>query len=158
MDYSIRLAMEHDIEGLCKIRNNPNLFKKYFAQQESKNLYVAIAEQNRTILGFGLLKLKGNLFPKLSDLYVHEEARGNGIGSALITFREKLAISLGYTEMYVSVDPIENPKMIKLITKLGYQSISDPYEKTAIYYNNDGSSYEKTYTRVDLKKLIDNRS
>lgn len=154
MDFRIRLATEDDVVGLCEIRNSKSLFRKYLEQQESKNLYVAIAEQTGTILGFGLLKVKGNLCPKLSDLYVHEEVRGNGIGSALITYREELAISLGYTEMYVSVDPIENPKMIKLITKLGYQTISEPYEKNAIYYNNDGSSYEKTYTRVDFKKEL----
>ena len=56
--------------------------------------------------------------------------------------------------MFVSVDPIENPKMIKLIKKQGYEAISEPYIKKAIFFNDDGTSYDKTYTRIDLKKLL----
>jgi GNAT superfamily N-acetyltransferase len=96
---------------------------------------LVIAEQNKTILGFRVLKLKGNLFPKLSDLYVNENYRGNGVGSDLIKYREKIARDLGYSDIFVSVDPIENPKMIKLITKHGYETISEPYLKSAIFYN-----------------------
>ncbi|MGO4728829.1 GNAT family N-acetyltransferase [Paenibacillus sp. 2KB_22] len=69
-------------------------------------------------LGFGLLKLSSYLSPKLSDLYVNENYRGNGIGSSLIRHREKLAKKLDYSEIFVSVDPIGNPKMIKLIQGL----------------------------------------
>jgi hypothetical protein len=54
----------------------------------------------------------------------------------------------------VSVAPYENPKMIKLIKQHGYKAISDPYIKTAIFYNEDGTAFDKTYTRVDLKKLF----
>lgn len=58
--------------------------------------------------------------------------------------------------MFVSVDPIENSKMIKLITKLGYNAITEPYLKlkSAIFYNDDGTTYEKNYTRIDLKKSL----
>lgn len=55
--------------------------------------------------------------PNWSDLYVSEVYRGKGIGSDLIRYRENIAKDLGYTEIFVSVDPIENPKMIKLIKK-----------------------------------------
>lgn len=115
-------------------------------------MYLLVAEMDRsTILGFGLLKLNSYLSPKLSDLYVNENYRGNGIGSGLIRHREKLARKLGYSEIFVSVDPIGNPKMIKLITKLGYKRITEPYSRTALFHNEDGTTYEKTYTRVDLK-------
>ena len=56
--------------------------------------------------------------------------------------------------MFVSVDPVENPKMIKIIKKHGYEVISDPYSKEAVFYNDDGTTYNKTYTRIDLKKLL----
>ena len=120
----------------------------------SKEIYLVVAEQNSLILGFGVLKLKGTLHPKLSDLYVSEVYRRKGIGSDLIKYRENIARNLGYTEIFVSVDPIENPKMVKLIKKHSYKTITAPYLKKAIFYNDDGSSYEKTYTRIDLKKLL----
>ncbi|WIV21016.1 GNAT family N-acetyltransferase [Paenibacillus polygoni] len=155
MEYSIRLAEKEDIKDLLDVRNNEDLLITYLNQQENKEVYLLVAEMDRSIiLGFGLLKLKGNLYPKLSDLYVNEKYRGHGIGSNLIRQREKMASKLGYSEIFVSVDPIENPKMIKLITKLGYKQITEPYSKTARFHNEDGIAYEKTYTRIDLKKSL----
>lgn len=154
MSYTIRLANEDDLSGLCVLRNNRDLFTNYLKQFLNKKIYLVIAEQNSLILGFGVLKLKGVLHPKLSDLYVGEVYRGKGIGSDLIRYRENIAKDLGYTEIFVSVDPIENPKMVKLIKKHNYRTITEPYLKNAIFYNDDGSSYDKTYTRIDLKKLL----
>lgn len=76
MDYAIRLASETDIPGLCKIRNNKELFTKYLLQFKKKEAYLVIAEQNSNIFGFGVLKLHGATLPKLSDLYVKEDYRG----------------------------------------------------------------------------------
>lgn len=149
-----RMANIKDLPHLCTIRNNKDLFLGYLHQQEKKELYLVVAELNNIILGFGVLKLNGNLLPKLSDLYVKENYRGNNIGSNIIKKRENIARDLGFPHIYVSVDPIENPKMINLITKLGYEAISSPYKKTAIYYNENGTTYDKTYTRIDLKKLL----
>lgn len=151
MRYTIRIANENDLSGLCSIRNNRALFENYF---ENKEIYLVIAEQNALLVGFGVLKTKGTLHPKLSDLYVKEDYRGNGIGSDLIRYRENLARNLGYAEIFVSVDPIENPKMIKLIKMHLYEMISEPYTKQAIFYNSDGSFYDKTYKRIDLRKLL----
>lgn len=124
MNYIIRLANENDLSGLWDSRNNKDLFTNYLKQFAKKELYLVIAEQDALILGFGVLKLKGTLLPKLSDLYVKEDYRGNGIGSDLMRYRENIAKSLGRSEIFVSVDPIENPNMIKLISKHGYEPIS----------------------------------
>ena len=154
MKYRIRLANKNDLAALCNVRNNKDLFKYYLDRCERKEVYLAIAEQEARILGFAILKVEGDLFPKLSDLYVKESYRGNGIGSGLIKYRENIAKTLGYSEIFVSVDPIENPKMIKLIKRHGYEAISEPYIKKAVFFNSDGTPYDKTYTRIDLKKLL----
>jgi GNAT superfamily N-acetyltransferase len=107
--YTIRFANENDLAGLCSLRNNKDLFTNYLKQFLNKEIYLVIAEQSLLILGFGVLKLKGTLHPKLSDLYVSEVYRRKGIGSDLIRYRENIARDLGYTEIFVSVDPIENP-------------------------------------------------
>ncbi|WP_369389167.1 GNAT family N-acetyltransferase [Mesobacillus selenatarsenatis] len=130
------------------------MIHKYLLQFAKKDAYLVIAEQNSNIFGFGVLKLHGTTLPKLSDLYVKEDYRGNGIGSRIIRYREKLAKDLGFSEIFVSVDTIENPKMIKLINQHGYKAVSEPYLKNAIFYNEDGTTYNKTYTRVDLRKML----
>ena len=154
MNYTIRLADENDLAALCNVRNNKDLFKYYLERSERKEVYLVIAEQGVHILGFAILKVNGHLLPKLSDLFVKENYRGNGIGSGLIKYRENIAKTLGYSEIFVSVDPIENPKMIKLIKRHGYEAISGPYIKKAVFFNSDGTPYDKTYTRIDLKKLL----
>lgn len=154
MKYTIRLANENDIIGLCNIRNNKDLFTNYLKKFANKEVNLVIAEQDALILGFAVIKFNGTLLPKLSDLYVKDEYRGNGVGSDLIRYRENIARDLGYSEIFVSVDPIENPKMIKLIKKHGYEVISEPYFKKAKFFNDDGTTYNKTYKRIDLKKLL----
>lgn len=157
MRYFVRSAVAEDISKLCAVRNNEQLFRSYLKQQDNNEVILAIAEsedEDRVILGFGVLKLQGKLVPKLSDLYVKEKYRGQGAGSALIRYREALAIQLGFSEVFVSVDPVENPKMIKLISEHGYHANSEPYTKQAVCYNEDGTSYEKTYIRIDLKKQL----
>lgn len=154
MKYTIRLANVNDLAALCNVRNNIDLFKYYLKQSERKKVFFVIAEQEAHILGFAILKVNGHLLPKLSDLYVKENYRGNGIGSGLIKYRENIAKNLGYSEIFVSVDPIENPKMIKLVKRHGYEAISEPYIKKAVFFNSDGTPYDKTYTRIDLKKLL----
>jgi GNAT superfamily N-acetyltransferase len=121
------LANENDLSNLCKVRNNKDLFTHYLKEFAKKEVILVIAEQNALIFGFGVLKLNGTLLPKLSDLYVKADCRGKGIGSDLIRYRENIAKDLGYSEIFVSVDPVENPKMLKLINKHGYKAISDLY-------------------------------
>ncbi|MBB6021757.1 GNAT superfamily N-acetyltransferase [Paenibacillus sp. JGP012] len=153
----VRSVAVEDIAKLCSVRNNEQLFRSYLKQQENNEAILTIAasaDEDRVILGFGVLKLQGKLVPKLSDLYVKEKYRSQGAGSALIRYREELAIQLGFSEIFVSVDPVENPQMIKLISAHGYHAISEPYTKQAVYYNEDGTSYEKTYIRIDLKKQL----
>nr|WP_145401959.1 GNAT family N-acetyltransferase [Paenibacillus xylanexedens] len=157
MRYFVRSAVAEDISKLCVVRNNEQLFRSYLQQQDNNEVILTIAasdDEDRVILGFGVLKLKGKQVPKLSDLYVKEKYRGQGAGSELIRYREALAIQLGFSEIFVSVDPVENPKMIKLISAHGYHADSEPYNKQAVYYNEDGTSYEKTYIRIDLKKQL----
>lgn len=44
--------------------------------------------------------------------------------------------------------------MIQLITKQGFEKNSESYIRTAIFYNDDGTTFEKTFTSMDLKKAL----
>jgi N-acetylglutamate synthase-like GNAT family acetyltransferase len=154
MVYKIRPVNDSDLNSLLRIRNHEELFLRYLEQHDKGEVCFIVAENNGTIIGFEVLKLSGSPSPKLSDLYVKETCRGSGVGSDLIKYHENLARTLSCPDLFVSVDPIENPRMIRLITRLGYKAITDPYLKTAVFYNEDGTSYETTYTRIDLKKAL----
>lgn len=154
MNVQIRLANDADLKALCTIRNNEQLFTNYLQLQQDGQAYLAVAQVEHELVGFGVLKLNGPLIPKLSDLYVKPGFRHRGMGQALIAYREQLAVARDYDEVFVSVDPIENPKMVQLVTNLGYNAICEPYEKSAIYYYEDGTTYDKTYVRVDFIRQL----
>lgn len=154
MTYNLRAASESDLGSLRMIRNHEGVFRQYLAQQQQGEICFIVAEKEGRIAGFGLLKLGGQGGPKLSDLYVKEAERGQGAGIALIRYIEELARKLGYSRLFVSVDPVENPRMIQLVTRIGYQAVTEPYLKTAVFYKEDGTAYETTYTRVDLQKQL----
>ena len=154
--------MASDIDQLCKIRNNRKQFEQYLEECDGERAHFLVAEVNSAAVGFGLLylditktgKRKSHL-PKLSDLYVDEQYRGRGVGSALILAREKLAEEYGHAEMFVSINPEESPEMIRLAEKLGYVPIqSEPYWTTATFHDQDDKPYEKRYSRIDFRKKL----
>lgn len=161
-DINIREATIGDVESLCKIRNNKDLFTRYLDECQGGKAYFLVAEIEEKIVGFGLVYLdvtktgkKKSLLPKLSDLYVAESYRKKGVATALVKFRESLARQYGHSEIYVSIDPNESPEMINLAKKLGYLRLqTDPYPVTATFYDHQGQAYEKTYFRLDFKKSL----
>lgn len=159
---NVREARVEDIEILCKIRNNEELFRGYLDECQGGKAYFLVAEIEEKIAGFGLVYLditktgkKKSHLPKLSDLYVAESYRNKGVATALVKFRESLAIQYGHSQIYVSIDPNESPEMINLAKKLGYLPLqTDPYPVTATFYDHQGQAYEKTYFRLDFKKSL----
>lgn len=100
-------------------------------------------------------KRKSHL-PKISDLYVAEGYRKNGIATALIKAKENIARQYGHLHMYISIDPFESAEMINLATKLPYIPLqSEPYTTSALHYDLQGRGFEKQYYRLDFKKNLD---
>ena len=156
----IRPAIASDMDQLCKIRNNPKQYELYLEECDGERAHFLVAEMNGAVVGFGLVYLdvtktgrRKSHLPKLSDLYIDEQYRRQGVGSALILARESMAEEYGHFEIFVSIDPEESPEMVKLAEKLGYAPIqSNPYWTTATFYDRDDKPYEKKYSRIDFRK------
>jgi GNAT superfamily N-acetyltransferase len=75
-------------------------------------------------LGWVVLRYDGKRshpeYPDLSDLFVREEARGQGIGTALIRRAEALAAARGHTRIGLAVNPTENVRARQLYERLGF--------------------------------------
>lgn len=161
-EIKIRQAKIEDIDQLCVVRNNEQLFRNYLEECDGENAYFLVAEICSQIVGFGLVylnttkngKTKSHL-PKLSDLYVSEKYRRKGVATTLIQARESLAKKYGFRSIYVSIDPAESTEMISLAKKLSYLPLQEePYSVSALYYDSDGQPYEKNYLRLDFKKSL----
>jgi GNAT superfamily N-acetyltransferase len=86
-------------------------------------------------------------YPDVSDLYVREELRGRGIGTALLHFAEAEAARRGYTRIGLAVNPTLNPRAHALYLRLGYA-----YEGGAAYLEGVYDGIENWV--IDLEKRI----
>jgi [ribosomal protein S18]-alanine N-acetyltransferase len=98
---------------------------------EGKAVYL-VAEDAGEIVGHVFLKFYGSEtdpdYPNLEDLYVREDRRGSGIGSALLARSETLLREKGYGRVGLSVNPDLNPRAKALYQRLGYKDTGrDPY-------------------------------
>lgn len=86
---------------------------------EGKSLYV-MAERDGEPAGSAVLDLSDeDLLPELRHMYVYPTARRTGVGQALAAFIESEAVSRGFDEIFLGVDP-ENFEAIPLYLHLGY--------------------------------------
>ena len=77
--------------------------------------------------------------PKLSDCFVAPPYRSQGIARLLVEARESIARTKGHERLYVSVDPIENPRWFDFFRGRGYSTLqSEPYRKRELRHSSDG--------------------
>lgn len=157
-----RQATAADLPRLCEARNNEQLFRQYLADCDGEQACFLVAEIDGFIAGFGLVylgvtrsgKRKSHL-PKLSDLYVVERYRRQGVATALVRAREAIARQHGHAEIFVSIDPVESQAMVLLAKKLGYVALQEqPYAVSALHHDAQGVAAERTYMRLDFRRCL----
>jgi GNAT superfamily N-acetyltransferase len=96
-----------------------------------------VCEVNGQVVGWVLITWSGKPthpdHPDLSDLYVAEAWRSQGIGSALLRHMEALAAQRGFTKVGLSVNPERNPRAHRLYTRLGYLHDGGPVYLDGVY-------------------------
>ncbi|MBD8079476.1 GNAT family N-acetyltransferase [Cellulosimicrobium arenosum] len=73
--------------------------------------------------------------PELRNLQVEPEARGRGVGSAVVTFAEQLCLPYGRLALGVAID---NPGARRLYERLGYVGTGRLTTTTYTYVDHDG--------------------
>ena len=119
---NIRYANQNDIEQLTSIKRPADEHRVRFAvihvnrlaqAAEGKAVYL-VAEDAGEIVAHVLLKFYGSEtepdYPNIEDLFVREDRRGSGIGSALLARSETLLREKGYREWDYPSIPISTPR------------------------------------------------
>jgi GNAT superfamily N-acetyltransferase len=138
------------VENFCFPWDTPEKteakWKRYFEEHQKEIRTVAVVKSSNEIVGYGSLLYKSEypLFaevPEINDVWIHENHRGAGLGTALIQWLEVLAKNKGYKEIGIGVGLYSDYGAAqKLYVKLGYvpdgNGITYQYKKT-----NPGTPY-----------------
>lgn len=105
-------------EELNKIYDDFKIIEKRDGIQDANTRrYEYIAEENNEIVGFAS-GLTNHKWFNLTDLWVHENYRRNGLGSKLLLMLEEKIKSLGIKHVYTWTSGLINPIFYE---KQGYQ-------------------------------------
>ena len=134
----IRTAQLADLAALCRLRyaDQPAIHRDRIQATDHQTYDYLVAEQEHLLIGFGLLLLERppewsdslSSFPIAVDLFVSEQHRSQGVGRTLLAYMESVARQHGKTALYLSVEPVANPRALALYEHLGFQPLQqEPY-------------------------------
>ena len=157
-DLSIRDATVVDVPALCVIRAARAQHEAKLGEAVAGTARFLVALSGGDIVAFASVFLRAPVTgppkshtPKLSDCFVAPGHRSLGIGRALVSAREQIARDAGCEHLYVSIDPVENPRWLNFFHPRGYQPLEpEPYRKREPRHSEDGSREEVLAWRLDL--------
>ena len=161
----VRDATENDLGELTALKNAEALHRDRLQDAQQPTFrYVVLALQKK-VIGFGCLVFvrpsswsdaaDTHHLPQIVDLLVAPSQRGRGRGTFLIQQLEQLATDQGQTKLYVTVDPIHNPRAQQLYQRLGYQALqSAPYLKHWEFIDSAGMVHAGDDWIIDLVKEL----
>lgn len=89
--------------------------------------------------------------PQIVDLTVAAGQRGRGYGTYFIRRLEGQAHQAGYTQLFVQVDPRENPGAHRLYQRLDYQPLQpEPYYATWAFLDSAGNRHHGESWILDM--------
>ena len=93
--------------------------------------------------------------PQIVDLYIKESRRGQGYGSQFMSIIERTAAEAGFEQLFLSVEPLDNPRAYLLYQRLGYQQEQyEPYRTVWEFRDSDGHLHRGENRVVDMMKSL----
>ena len=81
-----------------------------------------VAREDGRALGCGALRSLGEPVVEIKRMYVRPEARGRGIGAAILGVLEQQAVELGFRVVRLETGPLQ-PEALRLYESAGYREI-----------------------------------
>jgi ribosomal protein S18 acetylase RimI-like enzyme len=93
--------------------------------------------------------------PQIVDLHIKESQRGQGYGSQFMRIIERIAAEAGFEQLFLSVEPSDNPQAYLLYQRLGYQQEqTEPYQTVWEFQDSDGNLHRGEAWVVDMMKSL----
>jgi GNAT superfamily N-acetyltransferase len=124
----VRDALPDDADALEGVRPGGALHRDRIRDADGRTMRYLMAEADGEPVAFACLVLgqpanwpQVRHTPQIIDLYVREDMRGLGIGTAFIREIEDRALAAGFTVLHIAADPEANPRACGLYGRLGYE-------------------------------------
>ncbi|HEY9529155.1 MAG TPA: GNAT family N-acetyltransferase [Anaerolineales bacterium] len=163
----VREAAEADIPALTRIKGTGSdvIHRDRLRDSQDPGFQYFVLLDEQDILGFACLVKRRPLYwsdaddtehlPQIVDLQVKESHRDHGYGSHFVRALECIASEGGSKFLYLSVEPVDNPRAYALYQRLGYQPIqAKPYRKVWQFTDSQGNVHSGEDWVVDLVKQL----
>lgn len=162
---TLRDATEADLPALINIRSGEAHHRGRLRDAQNPDFRYYMLANNQANLGFVCLVFRRpnswlntndtHHLPEINDLYIAESWRGHGYGSTAIRALEKQVHDAGYPYLYISVEPLDNPRAYTLYQRLGFQQIQhEPYVHTWGSLDIEGKLNTGKLWLVDMVKPL----
>ena len=156
----IRDARPEDVPTLGAFKEGEVFHRDRLRDADGKTLRYLVAELDGAVVGHGLLVFgqpptwpKMKHLPQMIDLWIRPDLRSRGIGRAMIARMEQLARKAGCSEMFLGVDPDNNPRALALYQRLGYVAIdAKPVEDRWEHIDSSGVRHGGVEWIIHMKK------
>ena len=147
---TVRLCTADDLDALHSRESHPTArhAQRHFDRQVAGMGLFAVAEQGDSFVGSCALDCdpENKLCPELLSLWIYPEFRRQGAARKLTTFLEGEASALGFTEVFLRVDP-ENEAAIPMYIGLDYSPTGD--HQVSSYETVDAAGVRRSVDQVD---------
>ncbi len=162
---TVRDAREADLSALTAIKGagSEALHRDRLRDARSNDFRYLVLEAGHQVIGFACLVFRRpaswsdaadtSHLPQIVDLQVQEDQRGQGYGTAFMHTIEQIAANSGCAQLYLSVEPVENPRAHALYLRLGYRSLqAEPTQKHWQFTDSAGCLHSGDMLVVDMVK------
>lgn len=158
----VRDAMSADVLALAAICKSVAIHRDRVRDADGETLRYVVAAQGGLAVAFGCLVLAQPSgwpevahVPQMLDLYVRDDLRSQGIGTALVRAMERMAREAGQEVMYVGVDPAENARALALYRRLGYEALpGEPVEERWEFEDSDGGRHSGVERLIYMRRAL----
>jgi GNAT superfamily N-acetyltransferase len=167
-DLWVRDAQEADLPGMVAIKGAGSelLHRDRLRDARHPGFRYLVLQQDQQVVALACLVFQRPAYwsdgadvrclPQIVDLQVLEGLRSQGYGSLFIRALEKLAAQAGYSQLFLSVEPLSNPRAHALYLRLGYRPLqSEPYLSSWMFLDSSGQAHRGEDWVVDMRRDLE---
>lgn len=163
----MRAATPGDLPALVAIKgaDSEAVHRDRFGDAQAPSFHYLVLVAAGAVIGFACLVMRRPAYwsdgndpthlPQIVDLQVAAAQRGRGYATVFIHAMEQMAVAAGYTYLYISVEPVQNPRAYALYRRLGYQPLRpEPYAKRWTFTDSAGTIHQSEDWVIDMRKEL----